>query len=116
MTQIELSVQEKKDLLSKLIKENSVGLANDILGYLDTVNKKYAKYEFSTEFDSNLNFYVSEIISRNFAKFNETGEYTNLLGNYNLTSNDIEYYINKIKAIAATRVISKIYFEKRDFI
>jgi hypothetical protein len=116
MRPITLSDQEKRDLLKKLSNENSVKLADKALKYLDEINKKYAKYEFTTEFYSNLNLYISDVISRNFSKFNEIDSYTNTLVNYNLTSNDIENYLSKLKAEAVIRIINKVYFEKKDFI
>lgn len=116
MKPIILSDQEKRDLLKKLSNENSVKLADKTLKYLDTINKKYTKYEFTTEFYSNMNLYFSDIISRNFSKFNEIDSYTNTLVNYNLTSNDIENYLSKLKVEAVIRIINKVYFEKKDFI
>jgi hypothetical protein len=116
MKPITLSDQEKRDLLKKLTNENSVKLADKTLKYVDALNKKYAKYEFTTEFYSNLNLYISDIISRNFSKFNESDSYTNALVNYNLTSTDIENYLGRLKADAVIRIINKVYFEKKDFI
>jgi hypothetical protein len=116
MQQIELTEQEKRQLLKKLSDKNSVKLADKTLKYIDTINKKYAKYEFTTEFHSNLNLYITEIISRNFSKFNEIDSYTNKLLNYNLTPSDIENYLVKLKAEATIRIINKIYFERRDII
>jgi hypothetical protein len=116
MKKIELPDQEKKDLLNKLIKENSIKLAEDTITYLDSVNKIYAKYEFCTEYKSNWDLYISDLISNNFSKFNKTGIYTNLLLEHILTPNDIENYLNKLKAYAATRVINKIHFVKRDLL
>jgi hypothetical protein len=116
MKKIGINDQEKRNLLNKLIRENSVKLAENALLYLAAVNKKYAKYEFTTEFDSNLNLYVGDIISKNFSKLNSTGVYTSELVNYNLTSTDIEYYLSRLKTDAITRIINKIYFEKKDYI
>ncbi|MGD0757048.1 MAG: hypothetical protein ABR927_18530 [Bacteroidales bacterium] len=116
MKKIKLPDQEKKDLLNKLIKENSVKLAEDAITYLDSVNKIYAQYEFCTEYKSNWDLYVSDLISKNFPKFNKSGIYTNILLEHILTPNDIENYLNKLKSNAAKSVINKMHFVKKDFL